>query len=119
MFYVNSSQMIEACFCMERMHHKYSQWSMELEEAVMMLDAMDSTREMAAGLRAQGNRIEEQQEMLRQMARGLDKIVVCYQDCERRLCDDMEQEIMTYPVRNAVAVDLNGLRDMLDSMIYK
>lgn len=119
MFYINSGQMIEACVCMERMHHKYSQWSMELEETVMMLDGMDSARKMAAGLRAQRNRMEQQQEMLRQMARGLDKIVVRYQDCERRLCDDMEQEIMTYPVRDAAAVDLNGLRDMLDSMIYK
>lgn len=119
MFYMNRDQMIEACSRMEWLHHEYSEWSMELEGAIRALDGMESAQEMTDVLRAQQSRMEDQHGMLRQMARGLDKIIVRYQDCERGICSYGEQEIMRYPVRDAVAVDLNGLRKMLDSMIYE
>lgn len=119
MFYMNKDQMIGACSQMERLHHEYGEWSIELEGVIRALDSMESAREMADVMRAYQSRMEEQQEMLRKMARGLDKIIVRYQDCERRICNYGEQEIMRYPVRDAAVVDLNGLRKMLDSMIYE
>lgn len=88
MFSIKIKQVFDGCYQLEKMHNEYYQLCDELEDAVKMLDSMASTRHMTEKLRRQAEIMEEQREMLRQLALVLDIAASCYRRCEKRICDN-------------------------------
>lgn len=118
MFSIKVEHIFEECCQLEKMHNEYYQLCGELEDAVRILDSMASTRHMTEKLKDKAGIMEEQQEMLRQLALGLDSVSFCYRKCERWICDNCEQTVTAFPREDAGTTDLNRLGELLNHVIY-
>lgn len=118
MFSIKIERVFEECYQLEKMHNEYYQLCGELEDAIRMLDSMASTRHMTEKLWRQVEIMDEQQEMMRQLALGLDSVSFCYRKCEKWICDNCEQTVAAFPREDAGTTDLNRLGELLNRIIY-
>lgn len=118
MFSVKTECMIESCRQLERQYHEYGQISYELENAIRKLSNLSSLEDLIQRLRAEQSEMTLQQDILWQMAKGLDMISVDYMRCENRIYDNCEQNIVHYIRMEVTSTSFEMMAGMLDKLPF-
>lgn len=116
MFSVITDQVIQECNQLEKQVSELYEQTAELEQAVKELKGLSGMDNVIAGLMACHSQMEFEDMVLRQMAQGLHKTVVNYMQCENRICDDAEQNVIIYERQEIGVNDFSGVTDILMGM---
>ncbi|MBQ0028682.1 MAG: hypothetical protein KBS96_08795 [Lachnospiraceae bacterium] len=74
--------------------------------------AADGLEEVIARLGAEVANLGEESEILKQMAQALDKINLCYQNGENRICDYAESGVIQFAPKELKTVNLSEIAEL-------
>ena len=117
MFSTKTSLMIEECNNLERQVAGVMGQIYELEHVVSMLNTLSNLDEPIAQLNNQIRQLTEEQDVMRQMMQGLNKISLYYMNCENRICNNGEQSTIRYERQQVGITDYSAVAGMLDDFL--
>ncbi len=88
--------------------------SSELARVFQHLQELSGMEEAADCLQRLRRNLEEQSWQAYQSAQALSEAARCYSRCERRICDELEEAVVRGSRLEGGAVDLSGIRAMLN-----
>lgn len=94
MFSVKITPLMEECQRIERQIYEISNQIFELENLIKELTSLSNLEGCIAGLRIQLRRMKTEREKLLQMVQALNDVVLYWNSCESRVCDNAEHEII-------------------------
>ncbi len=116
MFSVITGQVIQECNQLEKQVSELYEETAELEHVVRELKNLSGMDNVIAGLMDCHAQMEFEDMVLKQMAQGLHKSIVNYMQCENRICDDAEQNVIVYERQEIGVNDFSSVTDILMGM---
>lgn len=118
MFSVKMEWVIESCMQLAREEYEYNQLNYELEISIQTLKGLSSLDAQIQKLLGTLSVMQGQQTILKQMTQVLDKTAISYVQCENRICDYGEQNVVRYKRREVESTSFNEIVNMLSSVNF-
>lgn len=117
MFHIITNQAIEDCVQIEQCVSQLVTQNIEAESVVRELGSLSGMGEVLIRLRGELGRMQEETRVLRQMAQGLDRTVLYYQNCENRICENAEQSVIRYVRKEIGMNDFSQISNLLGEVL--
>lgn len=117
MFRIVTNQAMEACIQLEQCMTEFMTQNRETETVIRNLGSLSGMGDVLARLQGAHGRMQEESRILRQMTQGLDKTVLYYTSCEKRICENTEQGAIRYERKEIVMNDFSGISDLLGDVL--
>ena len=117
MFSIVTNQVMEDCLQLEQCVSQLKTENMEMESIIREIGSLSGMDEVMTRLKSQHSGIREEIRILRQMMLGLDKTVLYYMNCERRICENVEQSMIQYVRREVGMNDFSQIADLLGKIL--
>lgn len=116
MFSIIVDLAVQECSQLEKQVFGLSGQVAELEQAIRELRSLSYMAEPIARLERQRSEMEFQHTVLRQMMLALNRTTLDYMSCENRICDNAEQNVISY-IRQEIGVnDFSDISNILNGI---
>lgn len=116
MFSIITNQTIQECNLMEKQTAELMELMLELEQVTGEVRGISCMEQPVARLEHQYSEMDFEHTVLKQMMLGLNKIILNYMNCENRICDNGEQNVILYTRQEIGTNDLTGIADILQGL---
>lgn len=116
MFSIRIDQMIAEYDSVERQTAELSRQLPELEQAIRELRNLSGMEGVISGLRKQHSEMEAESVVMNQMVQALGRISLDYMNCENRICDNGEQNVIYYTRQRIGVNEFTGIANILKEM---
>lgn len=113
MFSIVTNQAIEDCVQLGQCNAQFTTLNIETESIIRELGSLSGMGEVLMRLRSEFDRMQGEQQVLRQMMQGLDRTIMNYVNYENRICDNVEQSMIRYTRREIGLNDFSQISNLL------
>lgn len=119
MFHIVTNQAIKDCVQLEQCVSQFVTQNLETETAIRELGTLSGMSEALTRLRGELGRMQEETRTLRQMMQGLEKAVLYYGNCEKRICENVEQGVIQYVQKEIEMNDFSQISNLLGEVLLE
>ncbi len=116
MFSIITNQTIQECSNLEKQASELCDQIIELEQTIKELESLSCMEEPIIRLEYQKSELDFQYTVLKQMMLGLNKIILDYMNCENRICDNGEQNVILYARQEIGVNDFSNISNILNGI---
>lgn len=116
MFSIIVDQAIQECSQLEKQVSELFGQMIELEQVIRELRSLSYMEEPIARLEHQYSEIDFQNKVFRQMMLALNKTILNYMNCENRICDNGEQNVILYARQEIGVNDFSDISNILSGI---
>jgi hypothetical protein len=113
MFSIVMNQAIEDCVQLGQCSAQFTDLHIETESIIRELGSLSGMEEVLMRLRSEFDRMQGEQQVLRQMMQALDRTIMNYANYENRICDNAEQSMIRYTRREIGINDFSQISNLL------
>lgn len=116
MFSILTNQTIQVCNQLEKQTYELLELMQELEQITEEVQSLSCMEEPIARLKHQHSEMDSEHTVLKQMLMGLNKIILDYMNCENRICDNGEQNVILYARQEIGNNDFTEISGILNEL---
>lgn len=116
MFSIITNQTIQECSQLERQTSELMENILELQQVTNEVRRLSCMEDPVIRLENIYSEIDFEYSVLRQMMSGLNKVILSYMNCENKICDNGEQNVIQYRRQEIGINDFSGIANILQEL---